>query len=149
MTIRNLSIALAILLAAVMAAPGHKNESLEQLIARAESAHIEDRPALCTEIAQRELDSAGQLYQAGKPEEARVAVENVVAYSDKARDASIRTGKRLKDTEIAMRKMAARLRDIKRNLAFEDQAPVTAAADRLEQMRTELLSHMFGKKDNK
>jgi hypothetical protein len=73
----------------------------------------------------------------------------VVAYSDKARDASIRTGKRLKDTEIAMRKMAARLRDIKRSLAFEDQAPVATAVDRLEQMRTELLSHMFGKKDNK
>ena len=149
MTIRNTSIELAILLAVVMAAPGRNNESLEQLIARAESARIEDRPALCTEIAQRELASAGQLYQAAKPEEARVAVENVVAYSDKARDASIRTGKRLKDTEIAMRKMAARLRDIKRNLAFEDQAPVATAVDRLEQMRTELLSHMFGKKDNK
>jgi hypothetical protein len=138
-----------ILFAAVTAAPVRKNESLEQLIARVESARIEDRPALCTEIAQRELDSAGQLYQAGKPEEARVAVENVVKYSDEARDASIRTGKRLKDTEIAMRKMAARLRDIRRNLAFEDQAPVAAAADRLEQMRTELLSHMFGKKENK
>jgi hypothetical protein len=138
-----------ILFAAVTAAPARKNESLEQLIARVESARIEDRPALCTEIAQRELDSAGQLYQAGKPEEARVAVENVVKYSDEARDASIRTGKRLKDTEIAMRKMAARLRDIRRNLAFEDQAPVAAAADRLEQMRTELLSHMFGKKENK
>jgi hypothetical protein len=146
---RNGSIALVILLAAATAAPARKNESLAQLIARAESARIEDRPALCIEIAQLEVDSAGQFYQAGKPEEARVAVEQVVTYSDRARDASIRTGRKLKDTEIAMRKMAARLRDIKRNLAFEDQAPVGAAVDRLEQMRTELLSHMFGKKDNK
>jgi hypothetical protein len=149
MTMRIGSIVLAILLAAAAAAPARNSETLEQLIARAETARIEDRPALCTEIAQREVDSAGQLYQAGKPEEARAAVENVVTYSDKARDAAIRTGKRIKDTEIAMRKMAARLRDIKRNLAFEDQAPVGAAADRLEQMRTELLSHMFGKKADK
>jgi hypothetical protein len=140
---------LVIVLATMAAALARNSESLEQLITREQSARIEDCPALCTEIARRELDSAGQLYQAGNPEEARVAVENVVKYSDKARDASIRTGKRLKDTEIAMRKMAARLRDIKRNLAFEDQAPVSAAIDRLEQMRTELLSHMFGKKESK
>lgn len=149
MTMRNGSIMLVIVLATMAAALARNSESLEQLITREQSARIEDCPALCTEIARRELDSAGQLYQAGNPEEARVAVENVVKYSDKARDASIRTGKRLKDTEIAMRKMAARLRDIKRNLAFEDQAPVSAAIDRLEQMRTELLSHMFGKKESK
>jgi hypothetical protein len=41
--------------------------------------------------------------------------------------------------------MAAKLRDIKRSLNFDDQAPVQAAADRLENLRTDLLSHMFGK----
>jgi len=53
----------------------------------------------------------------------------------------------LKDTEIALRKMSQRLRDLKRGLPYEDQGPVQGAADRLEQMRTELLGRMFGKKE--
>lgn len=146
---RNSVIMLAIFLATSMAGFARKDESLEQLIARAESARIEDRPAICTEIAQRQVESASQLYAAGKVDEGRAAIEDVVKYSDKASDAAAHTGKKLKDTEIALRKMAARLRDIRRNIAFEDQAPVQAAADRLEQMRTELLTHMFGKKGDK
>ena len=42
--------------------------------------------------------------------------------------------------------MAEKLRNIKRTLAFEDQAPVQGAIDRLEQMRTDLFERMFGKK---
>jgi hypothetical protein len=89
------------------------------------------------------------LYAAGKPEEARAAVRDVVEYSDKASDAATQSGKKLKDTEIAVRKMVARLRDIKRTLAFEDQASLEEAVNHLEQVRTQLLSQMFGKKENK
>jgi len=44
--------------------------------------------------------------------------------------------------------MAEKLRDIKRNLAYEDQLPVKEAIDRLEAVRTTLLDEMFAK-DNK
>jgi hypothetical protein len=40
------------------------------------------------------------------------------------------------------------LRDIKRTLAFDDQAPVEQAIRRLEDVRTSLLKAMFAK-DNK
>jgi hypothetical protein len=70
----------------------------------------------------------------------------VVSYSAKATDAAARSGKKLKDTEIALRKMAEKFRDVKHNLPFDDQAPVQDAIDRLEKMRTDLLSAMFGKK---
>jgi hypothetical protein len=146
---RNWVIVLAILLAVSFAAFARKEESLEQLIARADSARLEDRPALYVEIAQREVETADQLYNAGKADAAHTAINDVVTYSDKARDSAISTGKKVKHTEIAMRKMASKLRDIKRNLTFEDQAPVQAAVDHLEQLRTELLSHMFGKKEDK
>jgi len=100
---------------------------------------------LYVEIAERELKSANELYTAGRVDEARTAVQDVVTYSEKAHDAAIQSGKRVKNTEIEFRKMAAKLRDIKRSLNFEDQAPVQAAAERLETLRTDLLSHMFGK----
>jgi polyhydroxyalkanoate synthesis regulator phasin len=135
----------AALLATSFLAFAARQETLQQLMARAESARVEDRPALCIEIAERQLKSADELYTAGKIDDARTAVQDVVTYSEKAHDAAIQSGKRVKNTEIDFRKMAAKLRDIKRSLNFDDQAPVQAAADRLESLRTDLLSHMFGK----
>lgn len=146
---RNRVIIFAVLLATSLAAFASKEESLQQLIARAEAARLEDRPPLYAEIAERQLKSADQLYAAGKVEDATAAVNGVVIYCDKATNAATKSGKKLKNTEIAVRKMAAKLRDIRRSLAFEDQGPVKAAADRLESMRTELLSRMFGGKDKK
>jgi len=135
----------AVFLATSLLSLAYKTETLQELIARAESAKVEDRPALCVEIAERQLKSADELYTAGKVDDARTALQDVVTYSEKAHDAAIQSGKKVKNTEIALRKMAAKLRDIKRSLNFEDQAPVQAAADRLESLRTDLLSHMFGK----
>ena len=142
-------IILAVFLASSLVAFAHKEETLAELITRAESAKLDDRPHLYTEIARRQVKAADQLYAAGKPEEARAAVRDVVEYSDKASDAATHSGKKLKDTEIAVRKMVARLRDIKRTLAFEDQASLEEAVNHLEQVRTQLLSQMFGKKENK
>ena len=142
-------IILAVFLASSLIAFARKEETLPELITRAESSKLEDRPHLYTEIARRQVKVADQLYSAGKPDEGRAAVSDVVQYSDKARDAATQSGKKLKDTEIAVRKMVARLRDIKRTLAFEYQAPVQEAVDHLEQVRTELLSKMFGKKEDK
>jgi hypothetical protein len=126
---------------------GKKEDSLEDLIKRAESARLQDQPSLYIELAQRRLKDADDLYTAGKTDEARVAIEDVVTYADRATAAATKSGKKLKNTEIAVRKMAARLRDLKRTLSFDDQPPVQAAADHLEKMRTELLTRMFGSKE--
>jgi len=122
-----------------------KEQSLQELIARAKTAPLKDQPSLYIEIAERQLKSADELYTAGKVEEARAAVVDVVAYSENAHDAAIQSGKKLKAIEMASRKMSHRLRDLKRTLNFEDQAPVGAAADRLESLAQDLLNHMFGK----
>ncbi len=75
-------------------------------------------------------------------------MHDVVTYSEKAHDAAIQSGKKLKNTEIAVRKMAAKLRDIKRSLDFRRSGARASRRDRLESLRTELLSHMFGKRTN-
>ena len=122
-----------------------KEETLEQLKTRAESANLEERASVCVEIAERQLTNADILYTEGNAERARAAVNDVVTYTEKARDAATQSGKRLKPTEIAVRKMAHRLSDIRRTLNFEDQPPVQEAIEHLEKIRTELLSKMFGK----
>jgi len=142
---RRLIISAVFLLAATGLALAAKELSLQELKAKADAAPLEDRPQLYVEIAQLQLTAAIDNYKAGKAEEARAAVDDVVFYAGKARDASIKTGKRLKNTEISVRKMAAKLRDLRHTLNFDDQPPVQTAADQLESMRSELLAHMFSK----
>lgn len=133
---------------AVLAFTG-KNETVEQLIARAEIVRPEDRPALYTEIARRKAEAADKFYNDGNADAGKSALQDVLTYSQKATDSSIATGKRQKDTEITLRKMATKFRDVKRTVAFEDQAPIQQAMDALEKMRTDLLAAMFGKKKNR
>src|SRR5690348_8177848 len=83
-----------------------KEESLEQLLKRAESAQIKDQPPLYVEVAERQLKTADELYTNGNVPDARKAVEDVVTYCDRATSAATQSGKKLKHTEIAVRKMA-------------------------------------------
>jgi len=139
------AILLTLAILAVPTLSAAKDESIPQLITRAESARLEDRPQIYAEIAELQLRNADQLYNQGKADEAEAAIKDVVAYSDKAADAATKSGKKLKNTEIAVRKMAEKLRDIKRSLSFDDQPPVQTAIEHLEALRTDLLNHMFGK----
>ena len=122
-----------------------KDESADELQSRIASARPEDRPALYIQAARSQLRNADTLYTAGQAEQARAAVAGVVTYSQKARDAAIQSRKHMKNVEIAARKMAERLRDIKRTLNFEDQPPVEQAIQSLEDVRTALLKEMFKK----
>jgi hypothetical protein len=138
-------VTLALALASVYGAA--KEETVDELKARVERARPEDRADLCIRIAQRQLHNADKLYVDGKVDQARAAVDDIVTYSEKARDAAMQNKKRLKNIEINVRKMADKLRDIKRTLAFDDQPPVEEAIHRLEDVRTTLLKEMFAKEN--
>ncbi len=122
-----------------------KDEPVGELKSRVESARPEDRPGLCIQIAREQLRNADKLYSDGQTEQARAAVDDIVTYSEKARDSAAQTKKHLKTVEIVLRKISEKLRDIKRTLAFEDQPPVDQAIKRLEDIRTSLLKEMFSK----
>ena len=112
---------------------------------RAETASVEDRPGIYIRIAELQLDAADKLFVEGKANEGHTALADVVSYSEKAGGAAARSGKKLKNTEIAVRKMSRKLRDVKHMVPFEDQAPVQDAIDHLERVRTDLLTKMFGR----
>ena len=135
----------AILLTASLAAWSKKEETLEELKARAQTANLDERAGVCVRIAELQLKEADKLFTEGKAEEGRTALADVVSYSEKARDAATQSGKKLKPTEIAVRKMARKLHDIRRTVAFDEQAPVQDAIDHLERIRTDLLAKMFGR----
>jgi hypothetical protein len=120
-----------------------KDETVDELKSRFESARPEDRVDLAIRIAELQLRSADSLYNNGNNDQARAAIDDVIAYSDKARDSATQTEKHIKNVEIHARKMAEKLRDIKRTLSFEDQPPLDQAIRRLEEIRTALLKEMF------
>jgi len=143
-------LAITMLLLAFTSAYGAvKSEAVDELKSRFEHALVEERPELGIRIARHQLSNADKLYNDGNVDEGRAAVEDVATYSEKARDAATQTKKRLKDVEIEVRKMAEKLRDIKHSLAFENQAPVDQAIQRLEDVRTSLLKEMFAENKRK
>jgi hypothetical protein len=140
------SLAISMFLVALALGPtAAKDETVDELKARAPTALPQDRPAIYVRIAELQVRNADKLYLEGNVEKASAAVEDVVTYSEHARDAARESRKHLKTVEISVRKMAEKLRDIKRTLAFEDQPVVDRAVQRLEDVRTTLLKEMFKK----
>ena len=138
-----------IFFAVIAGAAAARDESVDELKSRVKNAPLQDHPGLCTHIAELQLRNADKLYRDGDVELGRAAVEEIVAYSQQASDAALTTKKHLKNVEIAVRKMAERLRDVKRTLAVDDQPAVEHAVQRLEEIRTSLLKGMFGKDKEK
>jgi hypothetical protein len=142
---RNLVILIAIVLTSCLAAWPKNEESLDQLKARAETNNLEERTGVCVRIAEEQVKAVDKSFTEGKADDARAALTDVITYSEKARDAATKSGKKLKNTEIAVRKMARKLQDVKRSVAVEDQPPIQDAIDHLERVRTDLLAKMFGR----
>lgn len=139
---RGVVIAMVLLLA--VSAAAKREETFEQLRARADAANPKDRDKLFAEVSRRAVDLANGFYNAGDLEKAKAAVDIAVDYAQKARDAARDTGKNIKRTEITLRETARRLDDIGKSLSFEDRPYVEDAVRRIEAARTDLLDQMFG-----
>ena len=122
-------------------------DTLEQLIARAESASASQQLDIYLEIADRESKLTVDAYKSSNLDDGRKALEQTVAYADKAHANVLKSGKKLPHTEIKIRRLVARFRDLKQNVDADEQTGVEAAVDKLESFRTDLLKAMFGPKN--
>ncbi|HSS97993.1 MAG TPA: hypothetical protein VLK33_13225 [Terriglobales bacterium] len=125
------------------------DETAAQLATLADSAPLDQQPALYLRAAQLQLKAADAHYDQGKADDGINDVKLITEYADKAADTAIRSGKKLKDAEIELRKISTRLSNIQHSLRFDDQAPVKACAEHLEELRTKLLARMFSKDKKK
>jgi hypothetical protein len=138
--------ALALLtLAAPSLLTARAEPSIEELKGRVANTLLADRPPLCIHISDRQLGEADRLYVAGDSEKAQATLADVVAYSELARDYAIQAHKHEKQSEIAIRRMARKLADIKHTVSHEDQEQIQNTIDRLQQIRDDLLAAMFPK----
>ncbi len=122
------------------------DQSVADLKSRADAAQGSERVNLSLEYAQRELEEANNLYTQGDVDKAAAEINEVIAYSRQAADAASASGKRLKQTEIELRKLEHRMRDIGQSLSIDDRPPVDKAVQDLEDVRADLLARMFGQK---
>jgi hypothetical protein len=123
---------------------GKKEETLEQLIARADAARPEQQPDLYVEIAERQMKALTESSKGERWEEFRPELQQVVEYCERAQASAIQSKKKVKRTEIKIRQMSQRLRDVKLNVDADDQPLVQSAVDKLEHFRAELFKSMFG-----
>lgn len=136
------------LLAAAVLAFGRKDETTEQLIERANAARPDQQAELYIQVAGRELKAAQEASKANQSPQLRTALQDIVKYSDAAHSAAMHSDKRLKRTEIKIREISNKLRDMKLNVDIDDQPAVQESVDKLEKFRTELLKSMFGSKSH-
>lgn len=123
--------------------------TVEDLKARVASTSIGDRPKLCLQIAERQLNAVDKLYTATEVEKAHATLTDVVAFAELARDYAVQSHKHEKQSEIAVRSMIRKLVDIKHIVAHDDQAPISDAISRLQRVRDDLLLAMFPPKGAK
>jgi hypothetical protein len=120
-------------------------QTLDQLKARISSANTGDKPRLCLQIAQRQLEEADKAYAAVENEKGQASLTDALAYTEMARDYAIETHRNEKQIEIAVRGMIRRLNDMLHTLSHEEQAPLKNAIGRLQHVRDDLLKAMFPK----
>jgi predicted lipase len=137
------TVALVLMLLTVLSS-GKKEETLEQLIARADASRPEQQPDLYVEIAERQMKALTESSKSERWEEFRPELQQVVKYCERAQASAIESKKKIKHTEIKIRQISQRLRDLKLDVDVDDQASVQSAVDKLEHFRAELFKSMFG-----
>jgi exonuclease VII small subunit len=135
---------LALLLSSVLVSATQPPSA--DLKAKADAAQGSERIGPSLEYARQELEYANTLYTDGDVEKGEAAVNESLTYAKRAADASAAANKRLKQTEIDLRKLQHRMRDIGQSLNIDDRPPVEKAVQELEQLRADLLAKMFGEK---
>ena len=122
-----------------------RDVTIEELKGRVSNVSVAERPMLCIQISERQVDAADQFYVAGDSEKAQAALVDVTAFSELARDYAIQSHKHEKQSEIAIRKMVRKLSNLKHAVTVEDQKQIQDAIDHLQRIRDDLLMAMFPK----
>jgi hypothetical protein len=117
---------------------------IETMKANAEKKNSADRARDYSDIARELVEVANQQFTDGEVDKAQASIKDAVAYSEKSAAAAREKGKKIKNTEITLRQTARRIEEVRRTVAADDQPPLAAAAERIEELRSELLAHMFG-----
>jgi hypothetical protein len=135
-------VAICVLLTCALAAYAAQ-KSIDQMKAEADKAEGGHQAKLCAELAQLLVPVADQQFTEGDVVGAQKTVQEILSYATKARDASIKSRSKMKETEITLRSTQRKLEGLRRTLAADDRPPLDAVEKKLEQFRQDILNEMF------
>jgi len=138
-------IVLPIVLAAGLM-PLAPQRNIEGLKAEADHAVGGHQAKLCSELAEHLVGVADEQFTQGSSEQAQATVQDILKYTEKARDAAVKSHDNMKQTEIRLRQIQRRLEALKRTLTVDDRPPLDAVEKKIEQYRQDLLDAMFSPK---
>lgn len=145
-----LAIFVLLLPACISAAAGEPRDvagRVAQLKQKAANAKEKDRAKLLAELIREEASLASQQFDTGNAKDAQATIADIKAQVIECKQAALAAGKDLKHTDIELREAARQLDNLRRSLAFEDQAPVKEVVDLIQDARTAILDRMFGIKE--
>jgi hypothetical protein len=140
----------ALILLFAAAAGGQTPNPADPFVQRrtaAEAATGGHRAKMLVELARDEMEAANQAFTDGDADKGQKLAAAAAQDAEHSSEASAGSGKRLKETEIDLRKLQTRTRDIARSLALDDRPVLEKIVTQIEQFRQALLDRMFG--DNK
>jgi hypothetical protein len=117
-------------------------KTIDQLKAEAERPG-NDQAKACAEVAERLVSVADKHFTDGESVKGQAIVQQVLEYASRARDLAIQNKKKMKETEIHLRRARRALENMRRTLAAEDRPPVETVEKKLEQFGEEILEAMF------
>jgi polyhydroxyalkanoate synthesis regulator phasin len=117
---------------------------IEQLKAKAEQKGEADRARIYADIAHELVELANMQFTNGDPDKGQASIQDAVSYAEKAATSAEVKGHKIKNAEITLRETARRIEEVRKTLDIDNQPPLKAAVDRLEQLRKQLLQRMFG-----
>jgi len=129
-----------------MATDNNSNAEVEKLKTQAATEDANGQVKSFTKVAEIQLKQLSDAYDEGNESKAKAALHDVLEYGIKAAHTAQQSRKRMKQTEIALRKISNRLDDIGKSVSFEERQPITDAVNKLETARSDLLHAMFRKR---
>jgi polyhydroxyalkanoate synthesis regulator phasin len=127
-----------------MPSPDAGMAHIEELKAKAEHKGEADRARYYAEIAHELVEVANVQFTNGEPDKGQASIKDAVAYAEKAATSAEEKGHKIKNAEITLRETSRRIEEVRKTLDVDNQPPLKAAVERLEQLRKQLLQRMFG-----
>ena|SRR6185312_11178144 len=138
-----------IILLALSLSASAEQKTVDQLKAEAEHAAPDQQGRLYAELADKLVAVADKQFTDGQSVKGHATVQDILQYATKARDITIQTRKKMKETEKSLRDCHRRLDNMKRTLAAEDRPKVEAVEKQLEKLTEDVLESMFAPPDKK
>ena len=133
----------------LLAFPVWTQRNIEQMKDAAERASGGHQARLYAELAESLVGVADQQFTSGNSPQAQATVQEVLQYAARARDVSIQSHGKMKETEITLRQTQRHLEGVKRTLAASDRPALEAVEKKIEQFRQDILNEMFAPEKKK